>query len=125
MGRVLIMDDEPAIRRGLARLLGLLGYESEASENGELALECYRTGLRDGAPFDLVVLDMAVAKGMGGEETLRRLREIDPKVRAVVSSGYTDYAARLRFEALGFAAILSKPYDLKTLKATLQAASTK
>ena len=72
-------------------------------------------------PFDLVILDLTIRGGMGGMETLRELVGIDPDVRAVVSSGYSDNAVPANYREQGFRAFLKKPYDLKDLQGVVNA----
>ena len=114
-GKVLIMDDEDSIRSLLCDLLSMLGYEPAASKDGAECLEIYADALRAGHPFDLVILDLTIPGGMGGEETIRRLLEIDPKVTAIVSSGYADAPIMSNYQDYGFAGVIKKPYDVTEL----------
>jgi DNA-binding NarL/FixJ family response regulator len=56
---------------------------------------------------------------MGGEETLNRIMDFDPSVRAIVSSGYSNDPIMSRYEEFGFRGVLKKPYKLDELKAEL------
>ena len=69
-----------------------------------------------GKPFDIVILDLTVRGGMGGAETIKKLLEIDPGVRAVVSSGYSDDAAIANYQDVGFRTFLKKPYNAEKLR---------
>ncbi|NQT88854.1 PAS domain S-box protein [bacterium] len=120
-GRVLVMDDEPTIRNGLRRLLPTLGYTVACAADGAQALEQYQAALRDGHPFDVVVLDLTVAGGMGGKECIRRLREADPDVKAIVASGYSNDRIMEDPEAYGFGGIMRKPFSPDELAAALHA----
>jgi PAS domain S-box-containing protein len=113
--RILVMDDERIVRTVMGELLEVLGHEVAFAEEGDAALAQYAAAREAGAPFDLVILDLTIRGGMGGEETLRRLREIDPAVRAVVSSGYSDDEVAATFRGHGFRAFLKKPYTLDEL----------
>lgn len=117
--RLLLMDDEPMIRKVTVRLLELVGHQADAAADGAEAVEGFRAARGEGRPYDLVILDLTVPGGMGGLEALSRLRAIDPRVRAVVSSGYSDDAAISEFRAHGFCAVLRKPYTLERLEQTL------
>jgi PAS domain S-box-containing protein len=117
--RVLVMDDEEVIRDVARELLATLGHEVTAVERGEAAIEAYRAARDAGHPFDLVILDLTIRGGLGGVETLARLREIDPAVKALASSGYADAAVPEGFREQGFAAFLKKPYNLKQLAGAL------
>jgi len=109
-GRVLVMDDEQMLRDFLAEMLPELGYEAAFAADGAEAVESYRRALEEGRPFDCVLLDLTVPGGMGGRETLERLRELDPQVRAVASSGYAFEPAGTDLLGHGFVAAMPKPY---------------
>lgn len=118
--KILVMDDEEMVRDVWERMLQRLGHRcSFASEGGE-ALFLYHTAQYSDHPFDLVILDMLVAKGMGAIETLERLKTIDPNVRTVISSGYTQDALMLRSTEFGFKAALPKPFSLAQLQRLIQ-----
>lgn len=115
-GRVLIMDDEDAVRALLGRMLTRAGYDVAQAADGTEAIELYQHAFASAAPFDVVILDLTVPGGMGGIETLRALREIDPQVRAIVSSGYSTDATMSDLETHGFAAVVPKPYQPEQLR---------
>ncbi len=115
-GRVLIMDDEPAIVELASEGLGAAGYQVETAHRGEEAIELYKQALEQGRPFDAVVLDLTIAGGMGGVETAKRLLAMDPHAVLIVSTGYSDEMVMKRPEELGFRFSLPKPYRLDQLK---------
>ncbi|MGO9688965.1 MAG: ATP-binding protein [Syntrophobacteraceae bacterium] len=117
--RILLMDDEEIIRSLSSELFGALNHNVEVAKHGQEALEKYQGAMAAGKPFDIVILDLTVRGGMGGSETIQKLFEIDPAVRAIVSSGYSDDAATANYEKQGFKAFLNKPYDLDALKEVL------
>lgn len=117
--RVLVMDDEEIIRNLSHELLGSLGHDVEVAKHGEEALEKYQSAMAAGRRFDIVILDLTVRGGMGGLATIQKLLLIDPAVKAVVSSGYSDDAAIASYEKLGFKAFLKKPYDIDALREVL------
>lgn len=119
-GRILVMDDDEAIRRMLGRLLSRLGYASEAVADGQEAVRRYREERGGPAPFSAVILDLTVPGGMGGKEALERIRALDPSARAIVSSGYYDDALISSPDLGGFDAVASKPYRTEDLSRTLQ-----
>src|SRR5207253_38228 len=82
--RVLVMDDEAAIRELTSQLLGTLGYEVTAVPDGLEAVRLYERALRRGEQFQVVILDATVRGGMGGVATIERLRSMDPKVNAII-----------------------------------------
>ena len=117
--RILVMDDEEIIRSFATEILRELGHEVEVAAHGEAALAAYKEAAATGRPFDIVILDLTVRGGMGGAETVQRLREIDPQVKAVVSSGYSDDAVIADHLKHGFKAFLKKPYDVDELRNVL------
>jgi len=117
--RILVMDDEEVIRNLSTELLVALGHTVEVVEQGLEALEKYQNAMTAGRPFDIVILDLTVRGGMGGLETIQKLLQIDPAVKAIVSSGYSDDAALSNYRKQGFQAFLKKPYDVEGLQRTL------
>jgi PAS domain S-box-containing protein len=118
--RVLIMDDEAAIRELTSQLLGTLGYEVTAAPDGLEAVRLYERALRRGEHFQAVILDATVRGGMGGLATIERLRSMDPQVNAIICSGYSDEAALSEFLAYGFRGALPKPFTRSELADALQ-----
>ena len=118
--RVLVMDDEAAIRELTSQLLGTLGYEVTAVPDGLEAVRLYERALRRGEQFQAVILDATVRGGMGGLATIERLRGMDPKVNAIICSGYSDEAALSEFLAYGFRGALPKPFTRSELADALQ-----
>ncbi|MCC6522538.1 MAG: PAS domain-containing protein [Polyangiaceae bacterium] len=114
--RILVMDDEELIRKLTGELLRVLGHDVAVARHGQEAVEAYERAMARGEPFDVVILDLTVRGGMGGEEALQRLRALDPAVKAIVSSGYSDDASMADHLAHGFKAYLKKPYDLDALR---------
>jgi CheY-like chemotaxis protein/two-component sensor histidine kinase len=109
-GRVLLMDDDPAVRRSLGRMLSELGYRAWTARNGEEAVSLYREASARGEAFDAVLMDLRVADGAGGKDALRELSALDPDVRAVVVSGYSDDPVMAHHREMGFRACLAKPF---------------
>jgi two-component system cell cycle sensor histidine kinase/response regulator CckA len=120
--RILFMDDDPDIRDLGGAILGLLGYEATLTRDGAEALAQYQAALGAHRPFAAVILDLTIPGGMGGKETMRRLREMDPGVRAIVSSGYSNDAVIADFRAHGFVAMVAKPYRMEDLARALNEA---
>jgi CheY-like chemotaxis protein len=119
--RILVMDDEAIVLEVSKNMIEALGHDVDVATDGESATEKYRQALASDNPFDVIILDLTVKGGMGGEETVKRLREMDPSVRAVVASGYSDNPVLLNFKAHGFSAVLSKPFSLAALRECLGA----
>ncbi len=122
-GRVLFMDDDPKISALAATMLTRLDYKFDLAKNGEDALALYKRYLNVGRPYDAVIMDLTVIGGMSGEACFQALKEIDPDVRAILSSGYDHAETARKYLDLGFCGYLTKPYratDLgKILKTVL------
>ncbi len=113
--RVLVIDDEEAICMLVTCTLEPLGYQVTETLDGLSAIAAYETALREGRPYRLVISDLTMPDGLSGAQTIARLREIDPTVRAIVSSGYGNDPVLSRFEDYGFTGMIAKPYELDAL----------
>jgi two-component system cell cycle sensor histidine kinase/response regulator CckA len=120
--RILVMDDEASIRDLTSQLLGTLGYEVTAVQDGREAVRIYERALRRGENFQAVILDATIRGGMGGVATIERLRSVDPNVTAIICSGYSDEAALSEFLTYGFRGALPKPFTRGELADALQRA---
>jgi two-component system cell cycle sensor histidine kinase/response regulator CckA len=121
-GRILVMDDEPAIRMIAAQMLRYLGHEAVVTDNGHAAIEQYRRALEQDHPFDAVMLDLVTPGAMGGRETIEGLTALDPAVNAIVVSGYTQDSVLATYRDYGFKAVIAKPFTLQELNSALHAA---
>jgi CheY-like chemotaxis protein len=92
-GRILVMDDEECILNVLYHALSAFSYTPFLSKNGEEAIELYLTAMKSGNPFDALIMDLNIKKGMCGEEAISRLLKINPDVKAIVSSAEYDRPA--------------------------------
>ncbi len=118
-GKILVMDDEEAILMVAGDLLDHIGYDCETALDGKEAVDLYRKSFETGKPFDAVMLDLTVPGGMGGNETLKNLLEIDPDVKAIIASGYSNDPIMSDPRKHGFKGVISKPYDIEKLKEVL------
>lgn len=119
-GRILLMDDEEMVRNVAGKMLGHIGYEVEFAGDGDKAIELYKEAKESGHPFDAVIMDMTIPGGIGGKEAIKKLLEIDPDVKAIVSSGYFSDPIMSEFKRYGFRNVLAKPYRIKELTETLR-----
>jgi CheY-like chemotaxis protein len=117
---VLVMDDDDSIRMLAKMMFKRLDYDVVTAADGEAALDAYDGAIAEGRPFDLVVMDLTIPGGMGGKETIRRLREKDPSVPAIVSSGYSNDPVMASYEEHGFNGVLPKPYTLENMQRVLK-----
>ena len=101
-GKVLFMDDEQIILDMTRDVLKFLDYDVMFARDGLAAIDLYKKEKAAGVPFDVVILDLSVPSGLGGKETIELLRKLDPDVKAVVSSGYTNDPAVMDFSELWF-----------------------
>jgi CheY-like chemotaxis protein len=114
------MDDEESIRNLLDKILGRIGYEASFARDGFEALEAYTKAKASGRPFSAVICDLTIRGGMGGREAIRELIAIDPQVKAIVSSGYSDDPAMAEYQKYGFRGVIAKPYKINELSHVLQ-----
>jgi signal transduction histidine kinase/ActR/RegA family two-component response regulator len=120
--RVLVLEDEALVSKLLVRLLASLGAVATVTARGEETIAAFSAARQRGEPFDVVVLDLTVTGGLGGKETLDRLRALDADVRALASSGYSEDDILARPREFGFRSILPKPYTQQALVEALSAA---
>ena len=119
-GRVLVMDDEETIRQISSRILTRHGFTVVTAPDGAAALHLYEEALRNGAPFDVVILDLTIRGGMGGRDTMRALQELDPRVKAIVSSGYSNDPVMSTYRQHGFRGVVAKPYQMDSFVETVR-----
>ncbi|MFH1146468.1 MAG: response regulator [Pseudomonadota bacterium] len=118
-GRILLMDDQDIVRRVGREILEHFGYKAGLAKNGDEVLELYVEARKGPEPFDAVILDLTVPGHPGGKETIRRLLEIDPKVKGIVSTGYTNDPIVTEYRKHGFCGVINKPYDIEQLMKVL------
>src|SRR6185436_3544255 len=118
-GRVLVMDDEAAIRKLAVNMISSLGHDVEVVSDGTAAVEKYERALKKGRPFGAVMLDLVVPGGIGARETIEQLTEIDPAVNAIVVSGYAQDPVMVEYRDYGFKGVIGKPFTLEELSKTL------
>jgi CheY-like chemotaxis protein len=119
-GKVLLMDDEQIILDVTLEVLKFLGYEVMFAQNGDAAYNLYVQEKNAGTPFDIVILDLSVPEGMGGKETIGKIKDFDPQVKAIVSSGYSNDPVVQDYTRYGFLGKLSKPYKINDMKLVLE-----
>ncbi|MEQ8172229.1 MAG: response regulator, partial [Candidatus Eremiobacterota bacterium] len=118
-GKILVMDDDEMLREVLEIILERLKYDFTMTEDGEEAIKLYKQAKEEGNPFDAVIIDLTIPGGMGGKEAMEKLREIDPDIKAIVSSGYSSDPVMADYKKYGFSAVILKPYGIEELSKTL------
>lgn len=118
-GRALVLDDEYTVRRILSRMLSRAGFLVDTAVDGDQALRKARFALISDAPYVLVIADLTIPGGMGGRELVPHLRELDPGIKIVVSSGYSTDPVMSHFRDYGFDGVLQKPYTIADLNEVL------
>ena len=113
--KILIMDDEETIRYTTGELLIRSGYTVETARDGAQAIDRFLAARESKEPFAVVIMDLTVPGGMGGLETLSRLKEYDPEVKAIVSSGYSGDPVMAEYSRYGFSGVVAKPYRINDL----------
>jgi CheY-like chemotaxis protein len=122
---VLILDDEEMVRDLLGSMFRRLGYEPHFAKNGEEAVLLYTHSCANNAPFDYVMLDLTLPGELSGEEAVKRLRQINPQVKAIACSGYSWTPVMTNCQSYGFTGALAKPFRLRQLQKLLGELSEK
>jgi len=120
--RILIMDDEETVRKIVQKMLVQLGHEVVPSGDGVEALQLYREAVSSEEPFDLVIMDLTVPGGMGGEEAVQEILRLHPGAKVIVSSGYSNDPIMSNFRKYGFCSAIVKPFRLQNLSAEIRQA---
>ena len=119
-GTVLVVEDQPQVRRAARRILGAAGYQVLLAENGETALQMFH---EQGGRIDLVVTDV-IMPGLSGVELCRRMLEIEPNLAVLLVSGYSGREIAVHAELGPGVEFLQKPFDAASLTASVRAALT-
>jgi len=120
LGKILLMDDEELIRDVGSEILEMIGFSVETVSNGEQAVQSYKEAKENNLPFNAVIMDLTIPGGMGGKETVEILKKLDPEVKAIVSSGYSNDPIMADFKDYGFDGVVAKPYRVEEMKSVLQ-----
>jgi PAS domain S-box-containing protein len=118
-GRILVVDDEQVVRETAREILGHLGYQADLCEDGTAALNLYRDARDSGIPYAVVFMDLTIPGGMGGKVTMKKLLEIDPDVKGVVTSGYSNDPILAHYREYGFSGVVAKPFKVDEIFAVL------
>jgi len=113
--KVLYMDDENSLRDIAGEILEHVGYNVAFACDGAEAIKMYSEAMASGKPFDIVIMDLTIPGGMGGAEAIRKLCEMDPGIKAIVTSGYADNPIIRDFRKYSFSGMIPKPFDIDEL----------
>jgi CheY-like chemotaxis protein len=114
-GRILLIDDQEAVRRVAGKILERLGYDVEFAEEGAEGIRVYEAAIKQKQPFDMVIMDLTIPGGMGGRETIKELKKTDPKADVIVTSGYSDDPIMSDYRKYGVSGVVAKPYRIDDL----------
>ena len=114
--KILVMDDNANLRKLYKKLLEKINFEVELTKDGEEAIKVYKEEMEKGNPFDLILVDLNIDKGIGGIEAVRTIREFDPNIKAIVVSGQLPSEITQHPAKYGFDSFLEKPFKLESLK---------
>lgn len=118
--RILILDDEEAVREVIGAMLQQLGHGVEFAIEGQEAITKYQTAHNNGTPFDLVFLDLTIPGQMGGQKAAEGILAIDPDAKLVVSSGYATDPVMANYKLYGFQARAVKPFSYSDLQNVIE-----
>ena len=109
-GKILIMDDEEIVINVVSEMLSRQGYSCEYAQNGHEAIEKFKQEKASGVPFNLVIMDLTIPGGMGGEKAVKEVLKIDPHAKVVVASGYSADPIMEDYKKYGFCGAIAKPF---------------
>lgn len=121
--RVLVLDDEETIRKAVRSALEGVDFQVDEAEDAVHAIERFREALEKDRPYDVVLIDLSLPGGLGGEDTLYELQKLDPSVRAVALSGSIGAEDDRTYLRRGFSGVVSKPFDLAKLRSEVASAA--
>ena len=117
--KILVLEDEPLVSKVLSTMLQKLNYISEFTTEGDTTITKYSQKLEENDPYDILILDLTIPGALGGLDTLKALKKIDPNLKAIVSSGYATGNIMSHYEDFGFKGMLVKPYTINELREVL------
>ncbi len=118
--RILVMDDEEIIREVIGTMLGRLGYQVSFAADGQEVITKYRISYENDASYDVVITDLTIPGGMGGQVAAQEILKINPQAKIIVSSGYATNPVMANYKMYGFKGIAVKPYRIGDLQKVIQ-----
>lgn len=120
--KILFIDDEPTVQQSVCAVIESLGHQAGSARNMEQAVQLFQAAIADESPYDLLIVDLNVPHAQGGLAILKQLRLLEPDVRAIVTSGYSNDPVMQSPEQYGFSGVLPKPFNRKKLQAEISRA---
>ncbi|MCB5231163.1 MAG: ATP-binding protein [Candidatus Cloacimonas sp.] len=114
-GKVLLLDDDPEVRKIFEKMLILFGYEVEHASNEKEALALFRESVSSSDKYKFVIVDLTLKGGASGYDTFKKLRAVDNNVKAILTTGYLNNPMLKDYRELGFVGYLAKPFRLQEL----------
>ncbi|UNC91464.1 PAS domain-containing hybrid sensor histidine kinase/response regulator [Candidatus Contubernalis alkaliaceticus] len=118
-GKILVVDDEDDVRNTIGEMLSWLNYQVYYAKDGVEAINIYIEEKNKSQPFDLIVMDLTIPGGMGGKKTIKKLKQLDPEVKAIVSSGYSEDPVMSSYKDYGFKGVIKKPFRIEELSVVI------
>jgi CheY-like chemotaxis protein len=116
------MDDQEIVRETVSSLLEQLGHEIVMAADGVEAIDMYRKSFRSENHIDLLIMDLTVPGGMGGEKAVKEILKINPEARVLVTNGYSNNPVMANYSEYGFCAAVIKPFKLDEAKRAISKA---
>lgn len=120
--RVLVMDDEEMLREVAVSMLEEMGFQVLQAEEGGQAVKQYQQAMEQGAPLDLVLMDMTVPVGMDGIEAAQKILDMDANARIIICTGHAVDGVLSRYSGIPFSGAISKPYNYEGFSRAINAA---
>ena len=119
-GKIMVMDDDEMVQNITKAILGHFGYAHQFVADGEEAVTLYGRDFSVGNQADLIIMDLTIPGGMGGEDAVKEILAINPAAKVLVSSGYSNDPIMANYEKYGFCGAIVKPYLMKELNESIQ-----
>ncbi|MDP3696186.1 MAG: ATP-binding protein, partial [Desulfocapsaceae bacterium] len=113
--KIMVMDDEEMVRDIAKAILVMLGHDVILAANGDEAVELYKKECDSGKPFDIIIMDLTIPGGMGGESAVQEILAINPEAKVIVSSGYSNDPVMAHYQDYGFSAAIVKPFEVQDI----------
>ena len=117
--RILVMDDDSMVCDIAGNIVTHLGHHAEFAPDGETALDMLKEAIDKGEPYDLAILDLTIPGGMGGKHAITEMRKLQPDIKALVASGYSNDPVLAEFKHYGFDGVVTKPFNVEGLRKSL------